>query len=378
MRSNLSLNKILFSLAGIVTLTLFLFYIEKENLGLAGGNAFFKDKCQNAKNAVSCKITPFNINIDPSKKKNTPASKKQISLPEIAKIKKGMINITSTIGVWPNKENKTAAYEAYYTSGNYLRVVCPAPCPIPEAILKNKLIGAQKAVKNLTNFVGITVLTDQKPVDIHLMSSVECGNYTDIKQKNKVNGGYVSKFSSGKRGTISNGSYMCLWEWEDETAGLSINPVFAALLNQQAEENALRLEAQDVVVHEYGHILLLYRFTLSPPHMFYWQEDLVKTLSFYITGKWNGNGYQPEDFPLITDACSSELNEKNGGLFIYNLCTICGFKMDDIPVLLNALDYLYKNGLGNGEWGIPTKLQLKLILDEITGKDSIKDCVLSY
>ena len=150
------------------------------------------------------------------------------------------------------------------------------------------------------------------------------------------------------------------------------------MLNQQAEENALRLEAQDVVVHEYGHILLLYRFTLSPPHMFYWQEDLVKTLSFYITGKWNGNGYQPEDFPLITDACSSELNEKNGGLFIYNLCTICGFKMDDIPVLLNALDYLYKNGLGNGEWGIPTKLQLKLILDEITGKDSIKDCVLSY
>jgi hypothetical protein len=266
-------------------------------------------------------------------------------------------SITSKSGA-TDWEYKSAMYDIYfYEQKPDLRVVCQQPCSIPEQILKNKLKGLQNAINILLNLTKIDVLPSLQPVDVHLTSSLECGDY-----QNKFDEfGYVSRFA-GSRPESLGGSYMCLWEWDDDNLILKLN-----------EDNALRLEAQGVPVHEYSHILFYRRSFASP-------ESFVKALQFYISGIWDGNGYKSENFQKVTGACDEKI--KNSAGSIYNLCTKCGLRMEDFSTLLEEINILYQNSEGEKNVGgskpkvsIP---QMKTIIDKITGHDSVLDCGVTW
>ncbi|MDP3790281.1 MAG: hypothetical protein Q8R48_07770, partial [Candidatus Omnitrophota bacterium] len=213
-------------------------------------------------------------------------------------VRKESVSIT-TKNPDTNYEERTAQYDAYLIPGETFRIICQQPCPIAENILKKKVVGADAAIRALIDLTHVDVLPVAEPVDIHLTSSVECGNYQEKLSRN----GYVSRFSGTRpSGTpsVTTGSYMCLWEFDDEQLILPLN-----------EENALRIEAQTVLIHEYSHILFYRRSFASP-------EGFVQTLQLYVSGAWDGEGRRNSNFPRITDACNPLLERR--ATDVYLLC----------------------------------------------------------
>jgi hypothetical protein len=269
------------------------------------------------------------------------------SIPTIQdRIEKEEVEITSR--TWATEwEEATATYDAYYIPGESFRVVCEQPCEIPENILRKKTEGAYKAIKKLLNLTKADVLQsekyDLKPVDIHLTSSTECGEYTP-----KMNA------FAGSRYSYLGGSYICTWEWAKENSILSLH-------GEDAEKNATRLESQALITHEYTHILFYVRSNMSP-------ESFTHTLQKYVAGTWDGSGYEDKDFPKITSACDPSLN-KGQTKPMYNLCKKCGFNLEDIGTLLRGIDEIYKNGEGKSDAGKVSPDQFNKILSEITGTE---------
>ena len=254
-------------------------------------------------------------------------------------------------------EERTATYDAYFIPGESFRIICQQPCPISESILKKKVVGADAAIRALVDFTGIDVLPIAEPVDIHLTSSVECGDYQEKLRRQ----GYVSRFSgtrpSGVPG-VTEGSYMCLWEFDDEQLLFPLN-----------EENAMRIEAQGVLVHEYAHILFYRRSYASP-------EDFVKALQFRVSGIWDGEGMDWQDFPLVTDACDVRL--EISAQSVYQLCTRCGYRMDDLRATVQRIAEIYARGDGEEIEGKVSMPQLKAIIDDLTGRDSVSECGIDW
>jgi len=259
---------------------------------------------------------------------------------------------------------------AGFAAGPTERVVCPQPCPIPDDLLFHKAAGAFAAVSAMFDLTGIDVPPAQRPVDIHLTSSVECGDYATLAAEDP--GGYVYRFS-GSRWPLA-GSYMCLWEWDDPNRILLFRPEWAAAAGQDAVDNASRMEAQGVLVHEYGHILFYPRAFASP-------EDWVKTFDFVTTGIWTGSGYGPDSFPRVTTACDPRLDSPGGGQMIYRLCTNCGFELEDISRVMNRIDAIWAAGLGEvwlGDRWVLSNAQFKAIIDDIVGRDSATACGVDW
>ncbi len=256
-----------------------------------------------------------------------------------------------------NNEERTASYDAYSIPGESFRIICQQPCAIPEVILKKKVVGADAAIRALVDFTGIDVLPIVEPVDIHLTSSVECGDYQEKLRRQ----GYVSRFSgtrpSGVPG-VTEGAYMCLWEFDDDQLIFPLN-----------EENAMRIEAQTVLVHEYAHVLFYRRSFASP-------EDFIKALQFRVSGIWDGESRDWQDFPLVTDACDARL-EINAPS-VYQLCTRCGYSMDDLRATLQRIAEIYSRGDGEEIDNKVSMPQLKAIIDDLTGRDSVSECGIDW
>jgi len=312
---------------------------------------------RNAKQIYNLRKSHKITNPKPTLKK--PIQKKIFTEPAIteAQIIKDAVSIASKTAA-TNWEEQSAVYDIYYYEEDpNIRIVCQQPCPISDDILEKKLKGAQTAISNLLGLTEVDVVSSLQPVDIHLTSDIECGNY----QEKLAQYGYVSRSSGGRPENIG-GSFMCLWEWDDENLVLPLN-----------EENAERLEAQSVLVHEYGHILFYRRSFASPEHF-------VKSLQFYVSGLWDGNGLEPTNFPLLTDACDPNQDEFSSE--VYNLCTNCGFQMADFSTLLEEIDLLYQNSEGEEDvGGLKPKVsvpQMKSIIDQITGYDSVSDCNVAW
>ncbi|MBI2146332.1 hypothetical protein HYU22_03265 [Candidatus Woesearchaeota archaeon] len=271
-------------------------------------------------------------------------------------VRKESVSIT-TKNPDTNFEERTAQYDAYFIPGETFRIICQQPCVIPENILKKKVVGADAAIRALIDLTDVDVLPILEPVDIHLSSSVECGNYQEKLSRN----GYVSRFSgsrpSGVPG-VTTGSYMCLWEFDDEQLILPLT-----------EENALRIEAQAVLVHEYSHILFYRRSFASP-------EGFVQTLQMYVSGAWDGEGRSRNNFPRMTDACNPLLQTRVPD--VYALCSRCGFQMQDFRIILQRVHELYSRGEGAAVEGKVSVPQLKQIIDGITGKDSVAECGVDW
>lgn len=273
-----------------------------------------------------------------------------------ADVQKSTVSIT-TKNPDTNNEERTATYDAYFIPGESFRIVCQQPCPIAESVLKKKVVGADATIRMLVDFAGVDALPELQPVDIHLTSSVECGNYQEKLQRQ----GYVSRFS-GTRPTgiagVTEGAYMCLWEFDDDQ-----------LLFPLTEENAMRIEAQTVLIHEYAHIVFYRRSFASP-------EDFIKALQFRVSGIWDGDGMDWQDFPLVTDACDARL--EIGAPSVYQLCTRCGYTMDDLRATLQRIADIYDRGDGEEIEGKVSMPQLKRIIDDLTDKDSVSECGIDW
>jgi hypothetical protein len=270
-------------------------------------------------------------------------------------VEKKTVDITSRNGPTGWVE-ATSKYDAYSIPEGSFRVVCEQPCEIPENIMEKKTEGVYKAIKKLLALTKADVLQggsyNLKPVDIHLTSSTECGQYTSTMNA-----------YAGSRPSGLGGSYICTWAWDRENSILPINPLFAAAKGQDAESNAVRLESQGLVVHEYTHILFYVRSYISP-------ESFTHTLQKHIAGTWDGSGYNDSDFPKIKDACDPSLN-KGQTKPMYNLCTKCGFSLGQIGPLLRGIDEVFKNGEGESDAGKVSMDQINKILSEITGTECV-------
>ncbi|MBI2091804.1 MAG: hypothetical protein HYT75_02250 [Deltaproteobacteria bacterium] len=247
------------------------------------------------------------------------------------------------------KKKKTfGSYDAYSLPDSGLRIVCQQPCAIPEDLLKKKLLGAKNAVKSLLELTVLDILPNNKPTDIHVTSSAECGNYDEIFAEF----GYVARFFGIR---FNNTSYMCLWEYNDDGLVLPLN-----------DDNAQKIEAQQVLIHEYSHIIFDGRTSVFASKF----EDFVKALSFYVSGHWDGNGLEPENFPKVASACDPYLEKSAKD--VYELCTKCGFSFNDISVLLQKMDEANAGG------GMVDMDELKIIFDGITGKNTANECGLEW
>ncbi len=291
-----------------------------------------------------------------SAEETTPDPQARFFTHTIDEVRKETVSIT-TKNFDTNFEERTATYDAYFIPGETFRIICQQPCPIEENILKQKVVGADAAIRALIDLTQIDVLPILEPVDIHLTSSVECGNYQEKLQRN----GYVSRFSGGRpQGvpSVTPGSYMCLWEYDDEQLILPLN-----------EENALRIEAQGVLVHEYAHILFYRRSFASP-------EGFVQALQLYVSGAWDGEARGRTNFPRMTDACNPELERRVTD--VYLLCSRCGFQMHDFRTVLQQVSDLYTREAGEAIEGKVSIPQLKQIIDDITGRDSVSECGVDW
>lgn len=292
----------------------------------------------------------------PSEEATGPDPQARFFTHTIDDVRKEAVSIT-TKNPDTNFEERTAQYDAYFIPGETFRIICQQPCPISENILKKKVVGADAAIRALIDLTQIDVLPILEPVDIHLTSSVECGNYQEKLSRN----GYVSRFSGTRPQGVTRvtpGSYMCLWEYDDEQLILPLN-----------EENALRIEAQTVLVHEYAHILFYTRSFASP-------EGFVQALQLYVSGAWNGESRGRNNFPRMTDACNPLLESR--ATDVYLLCTRCGFQISDFRIILQRVHEIYSRGTGEAIEGKVSIAQLKRIIDEITGRDSVSDCGVEW
>lgn len=258
-------------------------------------------------------------------------------------------------------ELKTAVYDSYQLPDTDFRVVCQQPCPIPQNLLKRKTAGIYNAIERMLELTEMDVLETNKPVNIHLTDDLEC-NLMEMLE----NVGFVTGSAGGDQ--YGDGSKICTYEWDKENTSLPLNPKYASALGLDVEVVALRLDAQLLVIHEYVHILFYDRTFGSP-------EDFSRAISLYVSGFEEVIDYNPVykvQSLLIPDAC--DMHYHDWAVTVYDLCTKCGFNFDDMPALFQKIDSLYKSGKGEEIEGKVSTPQLKDIFDDITGKDSVKDC----
>lgn len=256
-----------------------------------------------------------------------------------------------------NREGVDATYDAYLSPFSDIRVVCQQPCKVPEQLLMAQLVGAQLALDKLLDVTQLDVLDSLKPVDIHVSSDHECGDY----ETRKAEDGYVYLFAGTRTDERGGGSYMCLWDFERENLTIPFN-----------EMTASKIERQVGFVHEYTHILFYDRSFHSP-------EDFAKGLSFYVSGLGHGaDSYEAQERGLpfysepVTTACDPDLEAWAPDL--YSLCMKCGFDFRDTAKVLMRINELYVNGEGEEVEGRVSIPQFRAILEEIVGKDVVNEC----
>ena len=251
----------------------------------------------------------------------------------------------------------TSTYDTYFMPNKNFRVVCQQPCPIPEVVLRKKVLGVNTAINKLTNLIKIDVLNKSKPVDIHLTKDIVCDKYNPLN-------------AAGISGAPKNSSFICSWEWEKNNSFYPINPAFLDSNLTKAQENARKIEAQFLVMHEYGHIIFYDRT--------YVQFEFMGAWAAYTSGLKDNLG----ETHLITSACDPMLEFIPEGGEAYLLCTKCNFDFKDHNKLLTAIDNLYTSDGGKPRPGFSSpypvgKSQMKQICDQVVGKDCVKDCGLS-
>lgn len=226
-------------------------------------------------------------------------------------------------------------YVAYQAPGSSFRVVCAEPCAIDDRYLQARYQGFRRVHARLVAAMGIDVLPELWPVDLHVTADAECVAST-------VYAGY----SSWDRGDTAK-PYACLFELE------ATDPPPPIVPRPLTEENALALSKQVLAAHEYGHTILFKRHMVS-------HEWLVQSLSFFVTG-------------LSATPCDPMFSRFTGSITAYQLCERNRFRFEDLAPSLQELDTLYQSGQGTADWyGETTTSQLRHILDQRLGSSTFQ------
>lgn len=217
--------------------------------------------------------------------------------------------------------------------------VCEENCPISEKLLKKSYEGAKKAYNKLKLLTGADLEQKLKPVHVHLMSDGLCGTAEEMKKEL----GFVTGFATTEK---TGEGAVCSFSYEKDNMILPFN-----------EQNAARIQANILIVHEMVH--LLFRQTAASYDL---QENFAKAISFRISGFWDGDGTKDEDFSFVTSACDerykgfSELN--------YWLCQQHGFDFAQYKLLFKEI----KKDCDLGK--CPADKDIKKYIDKITDEDT--------
>ncbi|MEK6846271.1 MAG: hypothetical protein AABY26_05905, partial [Nanoarchaeota archaeon] len=251
----------------------------------------------------------------------------------------------------------TSTFDTYFMPNKSFRIVCEQPCPIPEIILRKKVLGANIAIEKMLKLIKLDVTEDSKPVDIHLTTDMVCKD-KDIEP------------GEGISGSPFNSSFICARVWDNGSGYYPINPSFTNNNLTLAGENAMRIEGQFLIIHEYSHIIFYDRTFTGFGFMGAWAA--------YVSGVFDNTG----NYHSITTACDPLVKAQYEAEDAYLLCTNCGFDFSNHSALLLAIDEIYSNGKGKPRPGFsppyPVGIeQTKEVCDKVVGKDCVKDCGLS-
>ena len=97
------------------------------------------------------------------------------------------------------------SYLAYQPDGASFRFVCPAPCTGFSQLMYWQIAGFQAAHERLVQIMGVDVLPELQPVDIHVLADQKCGTLADAPEP-----------SFGGHDPRGN-AYVCSFVFEDFT-----------------------------------------------------------------------------------------------------------------------------------------------------------------
>jgi hypothetical protein len=235
-----------------------------------------------------------------------------------------------------------AEYLAFQAEDSPYRFLCPEPCATDPELIRAQYAGFDGAHEILRAVVGIDPLPELQPVDFHLRNDPYCGNLSDSPALS-----YAGRIPDGT-------AQICtfLFEYIEGPGGRAYLP-----------EDAVRLDQQVILVHEYLHTVFFGRVTQTAGAF----HDFVTPLGLYIGLGWEGEvdlcEYHPETPP-----------GDYGGYLIQELCARNGFRMEDLPRFLAALDALTQSGGGELDEGylqpVPSMRQVRDLLDGILGSET--------
>ena len=235
-------------------------------------------------------------------------------------------------------------YRAYTVPGDPFRIVVEESNLVDEALIYAKYAGFKVARQTLLDSVGIDARAEAKPIDIFINATTWTGPYQP-----GITTGFAGNYtpSSG----MSTG-YIALFDVEKNNRILEFTP-----------ENACRIEDELLAVHEYAHHLFYGRSFCS-------YEDYAKALSFYVSGYWDAQGYEPENFPQITDPTDEHLNQLGFGKLIYELGTNFSANWSQLKTSLQRMVKLFDDGGGEAEGDRVSVNQYRWILNGLIEKDT--------
>ena len=233
--------------------------------------------------------------------------------------------------------SSTATYRAYQASpADGVRIVCQEPCSVAANLISAKYAGMKLARAKLLELTGgVDHVPEGAPFDYHLQGDSVCGAYhTGLT-------GDAGFYPQG-------GSYGCFWDVE------KTNVIYPFTV-----ENAQRIEAQLLFVHEYGHTLFYDRHNFS-------YEDAVKAFSIYVSGI---NAVPPGQADFCDPSLAPYLP------LFHELCLRNGFRPADFAPAMRELDRVFQAGLGTGFAGsagkpVTTVRVFKRLLDSLLGSDT--------
>jgi hypothetical protein len=233
-------------------------------------------------------------------------------------------------------------YNSYQTPGEAFRFVCPNPCPVDPQLIFAQYAGFHGAYEILIRLTGVDALPELQPVDIHIASDEKCGKFEEMR-----NIAYANH-------DPTNGAFVCsfIFEYSEGPGGSAYAP-----------GDAVRLDRQAIMIHEYAHTLFFGRLPGSVDAF----HDFVTPLALFVWMDWRGEdffcGYHPPTPPGDFD-----------GYLLWQLCQQNGFHTEQLAPALIELDALYQSGGGQLDEGfrrpVPTMNQFREILSRILGSDT--------
>jgi hypothetical protein len=231
-------------------------------------------------------------------------------------------------------------YVAWQTEGDPFRFVCPAPCTGFTQLMYWQYAGFKNAHDILVQTMGVDALDELQPVDIHVLEDPKCGTRAAAPEP--------AFAGHDPRGN----AFICSFVFE---------PFRDSPPTPEGAREASRLDHQADLVHAYLHAIFFGRVPGEAGGM----HDFVTPIALYVTETLPGR-----------DLCTYHPTTPPGdyrGWLIYNLCEDDGFEIENLALVMRAVDRLYDRDDGKiderFEHPVPDMAQFRWELRGVLGRD---------